>query len=231
MTSPGADRYEVEGFAFIGRTFGEYRRLFDLEPAALAGQSVLDCPGGPSSFTAVATEIGADVTAVDPQYGPGATELEAICESAIRDTLAELRAKRDLFVWEYYGDVDTRIRYLRAAATRFLADYGHNPGRYLQAALPDLPFPANSFDLALSANFCFLYDDRLDADFHVAALRELARVADEVRVFPLASLDTTRSEYVTETAEALRDEGYAVGKREVPYEFQPGATEMLVVRG
>ena len=67
-----------------------------------------------------------------------------------------------------------------------------HPERYVAGGLPDLPFEADSADLALVANLLFVYDDRLDREFHAAALRELARVArEEVRVFPLASLDRT----------------------------------------
>ncbi|MFC7194993.1 hypothetical protein ACFQL4_10560 [Halosimplex aquaticum] len=95
---------------------------------------------------------------------------------------------------------------------------------------PELPVGDDSVDLALVANLLFVYDDRLDREFHAAALRELARVArEEVRVFPLHSLDRTRSAYVDPVAESLRGDGHAVELREVPYEFQPGATEMLVL--
>jgi hypothetical protein len=126
--------------------------------------------------------------------------------------------------------VETRGRYLRAAAERFLADYARNPGRYVAGALPDLPLTAGAASVALSANFLFLYDDRLERSFHVDALRELAHVAtDEVRVFPLASLDRERSEYVAPASDRLRADGVGVQRRDVPYEFQPGATEMLVL--
>jgi hypothetical protein len=50
-------------FPFVGRTFEEYRRLFGLNPATLAGRHMLGCPGGPSSFTAVANSLGADALA------------------------------------------------------------------------------------------------------------------------------------------------------------------------
>ena len=124
----------------------------------------------------------------------------------------------------------TRRQYLRAAAERFLADYATHPERYVAGGLPDLPFEADSADLALVANLLFVYDDRLDREFHAAALRELARVArEEVRVFPLASLDRTRSAFVDPVTETLRADGHSVEFRPVPYEFQPGATEMLVV--
>jgi len=216
-----------EEFRFQGRTFEEYRHLFDLD--GVPG-NVLDCPGGPSSFTAVSRAAGAKAYAVDPMYGRSGDELEEICQRAIERTADQLGEKRDVFVWDYYGDVETRCRYLWAAAERFLADYARKPGLYVEAALPDLPFVSDAFDLVCSANLLFLYDDRLDLSFHRESLDELARVArEEVRVFPLASLDPDRSEYVQSSIEELRKEGHTVEFREVPYEFQPGVTEMLVV--
>ena len=35
----------------------------------------------------------------------------------------------------------------------------------MTAALPDLPFPDDAFDLVLSSHLLFTYADRLDADF------------------------------------------------------------------
>lgn len=219
-----------DDFLFVGRTFEEYRRMFDLARADLRG-SLLDCPGGPSSFAAVAGAQGATVRAVDPMYERSRAHLRGACADAIERNVAQLREQRDLFVWEFYGDVPTRERYLRAASERFLADRARRPDRYVAAGLPDLPFGSNAFDLALSGNLCFLYDDRLDEAFHVAALRELARVAGEVRVFPLHALDRERSSLVGPVTERLRADGHPVETRPVDYEFQPGATEMLVVGG
>lgn len=125
--------------------------------------------------------------------------------------------------------MDTRLRYLRAAFRRFLADYAGNPGRYVAGKLPHLPFDDGAFDIALSSSLLFLYDDRLDCEFHLASLRELARVATEVRVFPLHTLDATRSALVGPVVRTLETEGYRVALVSVPYEFQPDATEMLVV--
>lgn len=230
MSATGEDRYEVpSGTEFLGRTFHEYRRMFDLAPADLTGRAVLDCPGGPSSFTAVAAEFADRAVAVDPVYGPPPAAVEATCRETLEHVRRQLREKRDLFVWDEYGDVDTRMRFLRAAVERFLADYARRPGRYTRAKLPRLPFADGAFELVLSGSFLFLYDDRFDRAFHVAALEELARVGGEVRVFPLSSLDRTRSAFVEPVTEELRDAGYAVGTVAVPYEFQPGATDMLVV--
>jgi len=223
--------FEVEtDFLTIGRTFAEYRRMFDLRAEDFAGRELLDCGGGAGAFTATAAELAQRAVAVDPIFGPPPDAIEPGLEEAIASNVAQLREKRDLFVWEFYGDVDTRERYLRAAAERFLADYAAHPERYVAGALPDLPLADDAVDLALVSNLLFVYDDRLDRAFHEAALRELARVAREaVRVFPLHSLDRTRSEFVDPVADALRADGHSVAFREVPYEFQPGATETLVV--
>jgi hypothetical protein len=219
-----------EGTAFYGRTFEEYCRLFDLEPAALQGRRVLDCPGGPSSFAAVAATIGADPVAVDPVYGPPAEQLEATCAATIDDVVDQHHDMTDLFDWSFYGDPDTRERYARAALARFLADYGHRPDRYVAAALPALPFDDREFDLVCSAHLLFLYDDRFEEAFHRESAIELARVADEeLRIAGLQSLDTDRSRFVGPVVEALRDAGCTVEIREVDYRFQPGPTEVLAI--
>ncbi|MFB6141627.1 MAG: class I SAM-dependent methyltransferase [Halosimplex sp.] len=224
-------KFEIaDDFLTIGRTFAEYRRMFDLEAGDVAGAELLDCGGGAGAFTATAAELADSAVAIDPIFGRSPADLEPELEAAIEYNVEQLREKRDLFVWDFYGDVETRGRYLRAAAERFLADYATHPERYVAGALPELTLADDSVDLALVSNLLFLYDDRLDGAFHEAALRELVRVArEEVRVFPLHSLDRTRSAYVDPVADALRADGHAVEFREVPYEFQPGATEMVCI--
>lgn len=221
-----------EGTAFYGRTFEEYCELFDLAGHDLVGQRILDCPGGPGSFTAAAAQIGTDAVAVDPAYGPPVEGLEQTCSETIDEVVDQLRTKTGSFDWSFYGDVATRERYARAAATRFLADYARTPDRYVNAALPSLPFEDGAFDIACSANLLFLYDDRFEAEFHRDAALELARVVgSELRIAGLQSLDAERSSMVDPVVEALRDAGASVECREVDYRFQPGPTKLLVVTG
>jgi SAM-dependent methyltransferase len=174
--------------------------------------------------------LGAEAVAVDPVYGPPVEALAERCTAAIDGVVDQLRGKTDLFDWSFYGDVDTRERYARAAAARFLADYGHRPDRYVDAALPSLPFDDDAFDLVCSANLLFLYDDRFDAAFHEASALELARVTgDELRIAGLQSLDAERSTFVEQVIETLREAGCTVDCREVSYRFQLGPTEVLIV--
>ncbi|WP_254544244.1 class I SAM-dependent methyltransferase [Halomarina pelagica] len=222
-------RYEIDDFAFVGRTLAEYRRMFDLDVEALAGRRVLDCPAGPCSFVAEARDRGVRAVGVDAMYGRSPAALARLAtEDAARATAA-LDGVEDLYRWEFYEDVAELETYRHRAASRFLRDYARHGGRYVGATLPELPFPDDAFETVLSAHLLFLYDDRLSPEFHLDTVRELLRVGEEVRVFPLHGFDAERSKLVAVVVDALRADGHAVETRTVPFEFQRGANEMLVV--
>src|SRR5262249_21724633 len=113
-----------------------------------------------------------------------------------------------------------------------LADYpsGKSEGRYIDAELPSLPFRETAFDLALSSHFLFLYTSQLGETFHRLAIREMCRVASEVRIFPLLTLGATPSPFVTPVAEDCRARGFNVTLETVPYEFQRGGNQMMRIR-
>ena len=62
-----ADPDNVGDYLISARSFDEYRTMFALTGSHLRG-SVLDCPGGGSSFTALANQAGASAIAADPAY-------------------------------------------------------------------------------------------------------------------------------------------------------------------
>jgi hypothetical protein len=69
----------------------------------------------------------------------------------------------------------------------FLDDFpgGRAAGRYREAALPSLPFADASFGLALYVAFPLsLHDTSSVTSFHLESIREMCRVAREVRIFP-----------------------------------------------
>ena len=60
-------------------------------------------------------------------------------------------------------------------------------------------------------------------------MKELCRVANEVRVYPLLSItDNQESPHLTTVISEMNAEGIHVSLNEVDYEFQKGATKMLV---
>jgi hypothetical protein len=119
-----------------------------------------------------------------------------------------------------------------AAMQDFLEDYepGKAQGRYVESELPTLPFADASFDVALSSHFLFLYTSQLGETFHRSAIREMCRVAGEVRIFPLLALGGSPSPFVNQSVEELRTSGYDVSIEGVPYEFQRGANQMMRIR-
>jgi ubiquinone/menaquinone biosynthesis C-methylase UbiE len=122
----------------------------------------------------------------------------------------------------------------RHTLQRFLQDYeqGRQQGRYIAATLPDLPFADQSFDLALCSHLLFLYTDYFTLDFHIDSITELLRVAGEVRIFPLLTLDGDYSIYVDGVSDEFYKQGYVVIIEPVAYEFQKGGNEMMrIVRG
>ena len=215
-----------------GRSFDEYVRMFALTDTDLASR-ILGCADGPAGFNAEATRRGARVVSCDPIYRFDASELESRIAATYDEVLEQTRRNAEEFVWEGpIGSVDELGRVRMEAMQDFLRDYG--PGeharRYVEATLPSLPFPERSFDLALCSHFLFLYSSHLDEDFHREAIRELCRVAEEVRVFPLLALGGEPSPFVEPCAAELRVAGYDVAIERVPYEFQKGGHRMMRVR-
>jgi SAM-dependent methyltransferase len=209
------------------RSYAEYRAMFDLTALPV---SVLDCCAGGSGFTAAACASGVDAVAADPAYEfPDAELAEAVRAGTSSGAGIVDRFPGD-FVWNWYGDRGQRDRIRAEAAEVFLADRAAHPERYIAASLPDLPFPDGRFELALCSHLLFTWSDRLDAAWHLAALRELARVAAEVRVFPLVVQGNGAPvRFLDQIRRQLAAEGVGSDVRKVPYEFQRGADEMLVL--
>jgi hypothetical protein len=223
------EQYEIEDFAFIGRTYTEYQHMFDLDPGDWAGKRVLDCPAGSCSFVGAASEHGIEGVGVDEMYDCALGTLARTCRDDIATAMDALDGVENLYVWEFYDDVPELVSYRERAASHFLYDYAHHGERYVPATLPELPFADDSFDLVLSAHFLFLYDDRLSREFHLDTIRELLRVGDQLRIFPLHGFDAERSELVAPVVQTLEADGYSTDIRTVPFEFQRGADSMLVV--
>ena len=118
-----------------------------------------------------------------------------------------------------------------AAMSRVLEDLppGFVKGRYQATELPSLDFEHDEFDLALSSHFLFTYSDQLSADFHVAAIEEMCRVAGEARIFPLLNYDGQPSRLLRPVVSELQAWGYRVETRRVSYEFQKGGNRHLSV--
>jgi SAM-dependent methyltransferase len=217
---------QLEDFLITGRTFDEYAAFFSLDTGAFEGQRILDCPGGVSGFVAEAVRRGADAHACDPLY---AHDLPALTEQACRsiDTIYADPSWMAGHNMMFYGSVERHRTFRTGALEQFALDYPAS--RYRCGALPQLPYEADRFDLVLCSHLLFVYDDRLDAAFHLDAVAEMLRVGREVRIFSLVDFRNSRrgevqnfSPMVAAVRERFGGEIVKVG-----FEFQPGADAML----
>ena len=215
-----------------GRSYEEYLRMFALSESDL-GQRLLGCGDGPASFNAGLTRRGRRVISVDPLYRLPATAIHERIRETSENVLGQTRRERHRFLWDTISSVEELGELRMRAMLDFLSDYesGRREGRYLAAGLPSLPFRSGEFDLALCSHLLFFYSDPLSLEFHRAALRELCRVANEVRVFPLVDVNAQTSAYLDPMLGELEGEGMGVEVRRVPYEFQKSANQMLRIHG
>lgn len=217
-------------YLISARSFAEYTAMFALTSDDLRG-SVLDCPGGGASFTATACAQGVEAMAIDPAYAMTPENLSNRLTLELERGATWARERSDAYVWDFYGGPTGHATVRAESAQAFHADYGEHRERYLPAALPHLPLGDATINLVLSSHLLFTYADRLDRAFHLAALREMVRIArDQVRVYPLVDLaGRPLNELVTALVQDLASEGLRASVCAIDYEFQRGARHMLVI--
>ncbi len=217
---------------FLGRGFEEYVLMFDLNLSDLNNCRILDCNAGSSSFTAQMHHKGYDVVAADILYGQPAEKMENVSEN---DFLTLMKAHKNLkgkSEWGFFEDHDQMIQYRIKTYKEFFEHYKTGKDTfYIESQLPELPFPDNSFHLVLSSHLLFLYDDRLDYNFHLQSVKEMVRVSSqEVRIYPLVRLRSNRkSKFVDQLIQDLSSD-YQVEIQKVDYRFREGADEMLRIQ-
>ena len=205
--------------------------MFALSESDL-GRTIVGCGDGPASFNAEATRRGSRVVSCDPIYRYDVDQLRERIAVTYQEILKQTRLNATEFVWNEIRSVEELGQVRMAAMNGFLDDYpmGRTDGRYVDAALPELPFGDVTFDLALCSHFLFLYTTQLGESFHLRAIREMCRVAREVRIFPLLALGAVPSPLVEPVIAAFEGDGFSVSIEPVPYEFQRGGNRMMRIR-
>lgn len=220
--------FELKQVVPWGRSFDEYVRMFSLRETELRSV-ILGVADGPASFNAELTQRGGHIISVDPIFQFTAKQIRLRISETMEEIIRQTKSNLHFFNWSEIGSVDQLVSIRIAAMERFLQDYedGRLEGRYLCGTLPILPFPKDSFQIALCSHFLFLYSKHLEARFHCESLREMARVAREVRVFPILDLTGAKSPHLEEVLEFISKEGLRYEVQQVNYEFQIGGNEML----
>lgn len=208
------------------RSFAEYVAFFDLDAGDLP-RRIVDVSAGASNFVAEAAHRGVHALDVDPAYRDAS--MWTRLHQSVTDGAQLIAAHSDHFVYDWYATPARRAEMRHAAMENFLADYQSHPDRYQAAALPGLPLATGSYDLALCSHLLFTWAEVFDELWHLAALIELARVADEVRVYPLVLQGNGTPVAFVDSLRTRLLEGFGIHSHieRVPYEFQRGACHML----
>jgi hypothetical protein len=214
-----------------GRTLAEYKLMFDLSDADLNRQ-ILGCGDGPASFNVEMHKLGRSVVSIDPIYQFTAAQIEQRVRDTYSTIIDQVRQNSSRYIWNYFADPDELGCARMDAMNEFLADYetGKSDGRYLWQSLPKLDLSDRQFELCVCSHLLFLYSEQLSLDFHLESIRELLRVAAEVRIFPLLKLDCNLSAYVNPVIDKFTQAGFDAEIRTVNYEFQKGGDRMLVIK-
>lgn len=229
MPEPSAG-LRLEGMVLLGRTFDEYRRMFDLDTVDPA-LPILDVAAGVSSFCAEATAAGYRVTASDQVYQFSAEVIATKCAQDLALVLNQLPRIMHLYRWQVFQDVEELKRQRERAYSLFVEDFKlHGRQRYVPVTYPPTNFAKGQFAISLVSHLLFLYDAHLDYDFHRQTIAELLRITwEEIRIFPLISLDGMRSRFLEPLVHDSVLAGCWTTIRAVDYEFMRGGNEMLVI--
>ena len=161
--------FQLDGIVPWGRRLDEYAAFFALAGEPRRWPAIIDVGAGPASFAAEAAQRGARVVAVDPLYRCGGDAIRRRYATTREPMEDGMQRAADRFRWDFYPSPADVLRRRDEAIHLFLEDYewGRACGRYVEGALPRLPFRDGNFGLALVSHLLFLYGHKLDAAFHV----------------------------------------------------------------
>jgi SAM-dependent methyltransferase len=221
-------KIKYENIVPWGRSYDDYVRMFDLSPQDCT-KKILSCGDGPASFNSQMSRQGYYVTSIDPIYQFSKEQISQRIIEVYDNVLMQTSENEEKFIWNNIGSIEELGKTRMMAMNEFLADYeqGKSHGRYICASLPELPFQNNSFDLVLCAHFLFFYSENLSLQFHIEAIKEMCRLGNEIRIFPIIDLNGKVSAYLKPVKEYFNALGWSSKEVQVDYEFQKGGNTML----
>lgn len=213
-----------------GHGIDEYREMFDLSQEEM-NSKILEYGCGPSAVNVQQTQAKNQVVSCDPLFVLDKDTLFSKTIMIFAQMAEEIKSEEEHFDFSRSGNFDNLLAERKRGINEFFADYnqGKIEGRYLGVADYHLPFPDFSFDFALCSHYLFADLDDQTVEFHLSVIRELARVAKEVRIFPLIDKEGNTSEFLGPVLLGLQQENYGIEVREVAFHLQKSGNAMLRV--
>lgn len=215
-----------------GHHFGEYQDMFDL-PKISEHQKIIEFACGPTSVNQELSQKSNQVVSVDPWFELDLQKMRKRFVENFDFQIDNIKTHPERFDLKKYGGIDQLIEQRQKGMRTFFDDFeaGWQQGRYQHIQMDKvLPFDNACFDYALCANYLFTDLIHQDIEFHVHWIKEMARVARDVRIYPLTNYKAKPSEILGPVLLALQHQGYQVSIQEVPFRFVPESKAMLKVQ-
>lgn len=223
---------DLKTVVLMGRTFEEYYKMFDLDNELLKNEILLDAASGVSSFCAEANSKGFNVTGSDKIYYFSPDEIETKCALDLDSVMEQMPAIADIYLWDFFKDIQSLKANREKAYRSFLEDFKkYGIKRYKPVEYPVTDFRDEQFTMSLVSHLLFLYEDKLDYDFHKKTILELLRISSrEIRIFPIVNFKGIRSRYIEHLVHDEDFRNLKISIKRVGYEFMKNANEMMVIR-
>jgi hypothetical protein len=218
----------INGLKALGYSIDDYIKMFALSDDEIA-MRILDCNPGIVAFAAQMHQQHHPVLASDPLYSQPIATIKTLIAKAQDQLLTDLQENPHRYTVSFNAAQNILADHKKAVEV-FLADLpeGLKEGRYATASLPQLPFKNEQFDLALSSHYLFT-NESLSFEFHLEAIQEMARVANEVRIFPLVTAKGELSRHIGDIVSRLQMLNLGVEIKGVVFELQHRGNAMLRV--
>ena len=164
--------------------FSDYQQMYELTETDLK-KKILDFSAGIASFNAEAHAQHHTVISLDAAYQFSEAQMKAHAQQLLHMVIAQLKENPARLQNPSSTQLQQVLSRFEKTQHLFLRDYasGKLAKRYQSITLPRLPFATQEFQLALCTDFIFHH--ALSQNKIQTVLHELARVAEEVRIFPL----------------------------------------------
>lgn len=212
-----------------GHNIDDYREMFDLSQDDIQSSRILEFGCGPNAVNSQQTHKNNQIVSCDPLFVLDKDTLASKTSLIFAEMAQEVEKEQEYFDFSRNGSLEQLLAKRQLGLDEFFTDYesGKAQGRYWGVDNYQLPFADFSFDFALSAHYLFAELDEQTVDFHLKIIRELARVAKEVRIFPLIDKEGNASEFLGPVMLGLQKDNYGVEVREVAFHLYKSGNAML----
>lgn len=214
-----------------GHHLKDYQEMFDLSKDELS-KAIVEYGAGPTSFNVEMKRQSKVVRSCDPLFSLTKEALLDYVNDVFQSTVEEMKATEKNYHWKNDKELNQLLLARQAGIDAFFLDYdtGLKEKRYIPVEKDlSLPFQDFQFSLALITHHLFVNYGDQGLDEHVTLIKELLRVAGEVRIFPLLDKKGSISPLLGPVMLALQQLNFGVEVRQVSSQVQKSGNAMLRV--